>query len=63
MPIRTEETSGAPTLSGGRDPERRSRSGQSGSSGDVAVKTAVGIVIAAWLLLLFFAYSLRHHNI
>jgi len=63
MPVKTEETRGAPAIAGGRDPERRSKSGQKGSAGDVAFNAAVMIVVVAWAVLFFLAFSLRHHNV
>lgn len=46
----------------GRDPKKTPKTG-SGSVGDIAFKDAVALVIIAWLVLFFLAYSLRHHNI
>jgi len=45
-----------------RDPKSKSKTGK-GSIGDTALRDALMIVVAAWLILLFLAYSLRHHNV
>lgn len=66
MPLATEETV-TPNLVGtpgnpARDPHKRPESGR-GSIGDQAFMDAVIIVGVSWLILLFLAYSLRHHNV
>lgn len=47
----------------GRDPKRSASKVEKGSIGDVALKDALCIVVGAWLILIFLAYSLRHHNV
>lgn len=45
-----------------RDPKRASKEGK-GSIGDKALMDSIVIVAFAWALLVFLAYSLRHHNV
>jgi hypothetical protein len=45
-----------------RDPKLMKK-GAPGSMGDVALKDAIVIVVLAWLVLIFLAFSLRQHNI
>lgn len=45
-----------------REPAKKSRDGK-GTIGDTAFMDAVIIVALAWAILLFLAYSLRHHNV
>jgi hypothetical protein len=42
--------------------EPKAKTGK-GSIGDVGLNDAMIIVVIAWLVLLFLAYSLRHHNV
>ncbi len=44
------------------EPKKLAKEGK-GSIGDKAFMDAVCIVVAAWLILLLFAYTLRHHNV
>mgnify|MGYP000912539523 CR=1 FL=1 len=46
----------------GREPKVKDKS-QRGSVGDKAFMDGVYIVVAAWVLILALAYSLRHHNV
>jgi len=46
-----------------RDPKSKAPVEGKGSIGDKAFMDAVIIIAAAWLFLIFLAYSLRHHNI
>lgn len=46
----------------GRDPKARNRSGK-GTIGDQAFMDALIIVVIAWVILLFFYFSLRNHNV
>lgn len=56
--------SAQPLTSGkGREPKRKPKAGDPGSLGDQAFMDACIIVGIAWLVLLFFAWSLRGHNI
>lgn len=62
-----EAEPGAPPLAGTKgnpahDPTRKDKEGK-GSIGDKALMDAVVMVVLAWLLLAFLAYSLRHHNV
>lgn len=45
----------------GRDPKVMAKEGR-GSIGDKAFVDAVIVVCVAWAVLLFFYFSLRHHN-
>lgn len=45
-----------------RDPKRAAKGGK-GSVGDKALTDALIIVVAAWVLLVVLALSLRHHNV
>lgn len=45
-----------------REPAGPKKAGDKGSMGDQAVMDAVILVGAAWLILFFFAFSLRRHN-
>lgn len=45
-----------------RDPKAKDATGK-GSIGDKALMDSIIIVVVAWTLLLFLAYSLRHHNV
>lgn len=71
MPLDTEDELGATPLTGmpgqPNKPGRRSAGmgsvlGGDGSIGDDAFRDSVIIVLAAWAVLFFLAYSLRHHN-
>ncbi len=44
-----------------RDPKVKAEG--KGSIGDKALMDSLIIVIGAWILLAFLAYSLRHHNV
>lgn len=46
-----------------RDPKRKTPKSGPGSMGDTALKDALFIVIAAWIVLILLAYTLRHHNV
>jgi len=48
---------------GARDPKRKPNAGEKGSMGDMALMDGLIIVGAAWIILFFLAYSLRHHNV
>lgn len=47
----------------GRDPKAKKRPGEKGSMGDQALMDAIIIVAIAWAVILFFALSLRKHNV
>lgn len=70
MSIQTEDTPAASPLRGmpgmgNTDPKAKTKSMVSGdgSIGDEAFRNGVIIVLSAWAVLFFLAYSLRHHNI
>jgi hypothetical protein len=46
-----------------REPKGPKRAGDPGSTGDQALMDALIIVLLAWALLFFLAFSLRRHNI
>lgn len=46
----------------GRDPRKMAPAGK-GSLGDKAFVDSLIIVAAAWGIILFLAFSLRHHNV
>lgn len=59
---------GGATLTGmpgrpGRDPRKKTPRTGAGSIGDTAFKDAVILVVVAWAILFFLAFSLRHHNV
>lgn len=53
----------APSLKVTREPKGPKVPGDKGSAGDRALMDAIAIVIGAWLILFFLAWSLRSHNI
>lgn len=64
----TDTDTGGPPLAGtqqngARDPKRKTPPGSQGSLGDKAFMDSLLIVVVAWVVLLFLALSLRHHNI
>lgn len=62
MPMGTEdERVGKPIITT-REPVGPKNAGSKGSPGDQALMDAVAIVLAAWFLLFFLAFSLRRHN-
>jgi hypothetical protein len=68
MPTATETNTESPPLSGtsenpARDPSRSQPKEGPGSMGDIAFRDAVMIVAIAWAVMLFLAWSLRHHNV
>jgi hypothetical protein len=64
MPIGDDDSrSEAPLLNTSREPKRRAAAGEPGNIGQTALMDALILVGVAWLLVFFFAFSLRHHNI
>lgn len=64
MPIAKETGGGSPALVTSREPQGATAApGDKGSAGDRALMDAVFIVLGAWLILFFLAYSLRAHNV
>lgn len=59
----TEDDAVARPLATSREPKRKQKNGEPGSLGDQAFIDACVIVAIAWLILIFFAYSLRNHNV
>jgi hypothetical protein len=45
-----------------REPVGPKRAGDKGTVGDTALMDAIAIVVAAWLILFFLAFTLRNHN-
>lgn len=53
----------APPLRTSRDPKQRAAPGEAGSLGQQAFMDSLILIGVAWLVLIFLAGSLRHHNI
>jgi len=66
MPMATEAEKVAPLVgtkeNPAREPSKKPATGK-GSMGDIAFKDAVLIVVIAWIVIFFLAYTLRHHNV
>lgn len=62
MPMATEDERVGKPISSTREPVGPKNAGSKGSAGDVALMDAVYIVLAAWAILFFLAFSLRKHN-
>lgn len=62
MPVMTDGSDAmqSPELVTTREPAKEKSKVPTGTD---AFDKAVIIVVAAWILLLFFSYSLRHHNV
>jgi hypothetical protein len=63
MPVATEENTVGRRIQMTREPVGPKNAGSKGSPGDQALMDAVAIVLAAWVILFLFGFSLRHHNI
>jgi len=63
MPFATEDDRQGKAAVFTREPVGPKNAGSKGSIGDTAVMDAICIVVAAWVVLFFLAYSLRRHNI
>lgn len=61
MPFATEDERQGKPITVSRTMVGPKNAGSKGSVGDVAVMDAICIVVAAWLVLFFLAYSLRRH--
>lgn len=62
MPMATE-SEGRVDLMTSREPKGPKRAGDKGTMGDIAFKDALLVVVVAWLVLFFLAYTLRRNNI
>lgn len=64
MPINEEAEKGRPNLATSREPVSPVKKNAANKSvGEQALMDAVIIVIAAWLVVFFLAFTLRTHNI
>lgn len=61
--MKSEDSSGRPTLVTSREPVGPRVAGDKGSPGDRALMDALIIVGVAWAVLFFLMWSLRGHNI
>jgi hypothetical protein len=62
MPIRNEDDRQGRPIVTTREPVGPKNAASKGSVGDVALMDALAIVIGAWVVLFFLAFSLRRHN-
>ena len=63
MPMATEEDRQSRPGVFTREPVGPKNGGSKNSVGDVALKDAICIVLAAWAIVFFLAFSLRSHNV
>lgn len=63
MPMNMEDGRQGVPIKMTREPVGPKRSGDKGTVGDRAVMDAVFIVGAAWVVLFFLFFTLRHHNV
>lgn len=63
MPIRNEEDRQSQPINMTREPVGPKNAASKGSVGDVALMDSLIIVGVAWLVVFFFAFSLRRHNV
>jgi hypothetical protein len=63
MPFGTEPERSGKAAVFSREPVGPKNAGSKGSVGDTALMDAIAIIVAAWLILFFLAFSLRRHNI
>lgn len=63
MPVASEDDRVGRPIVTTREPVGPKNAGSKGSVGDTALMDAVGIVLAAWVILFLLSFSLRHHNI
>jgi hypothetical protein len=61
--IQTEIADKSSPLTLTREPKAPKRAGDPGSLGDQALKDAVIIILACWVLLFLLAFSLRKYNV
>ncbi len=57
------EPEGAPDLVTSREPKGPKRAGDPGTPGDLALRDAICLIVAAWVVLFFLGFSLRGFNI
>lgn len=62
MPILNEDDRQGRSIVTTREPAGPKNAASKGSVGDVALMDALGVVIGAWLIVLFITFSLRRHN-
>lgn len=62
MAMVTEDERVGKPVTTSREPVGPKNAGSKGSAGDTALMDAVMIVVAAWVILFFLAFSLRKHN-
>lgn len=63
MPFGTEPERVGKAATFTREPVGPKNAGSKGSVGDTALMDAIAIIVAAWVVLFFLAFSLRRHNI
>jgi hypothetical protein len=63
MPMVTEESRVGRPINMEREPVGPKNAASKGSVGDVALRDAITIVVIAWLIVFFLAFSLRRHNV
>jgi hypothetical protein len=63
MPMATEEQHTSRPGVFTREPTGPKNAASKGSIGDVALRDAITIVVIAWLIVFFLAFSLRRHNV
>lgn len=63
MPFGTEDSRVGNPLTVSREPVAPKNAKSKGSVGDVALMDSLIIIGAAWLILLFLTWSLRHHTV
>lgn len=63
MPFGTEPERQGQTASFSREPVGPKNAGSKGSVGDTALMDAIAIIVIAWVVLFFLAFSLRRHNV
>ena len=63
MPFGTEPERMGTSATFTNEPKGPKTAGSAGSVGDQALMDAIGIVVAAWIVLFLIAFSLRRHNV
>lgn len=63
MPFGTEDDRQGRAISMTREPTGPKNAGSKGSPGDVALMDAIGVVVAAWVILFLIVFSLRRHTV
>lgn len=62
MPIKNEDDRQGRAIVTTRELVGPKNAASKGSIGDVALMDALGVVVGAWLIVLFITFSLRRHN-